>query len=698
MYKITDQPVLSCRNDATSATAPIPIPGRTSIPSWRSTASWSSSLGTSPSDSTRCRLNTSKLPRNSGYATQNHTSNVSPEDHASSKFGADIATEKAAIDNLPKSIPLPSREDLQAFKMDPDQAFLSRYKEIQPELQRLLQKQMMTAQKSLKKLFQPSGNSSKTKRNLGLTMSIRLMTVGQTFSDAKPAIVIFAHGGEQTSSSLENLLRQPLVRQLYRPEDGITPNFEVIVVGEGPRKRFSRELSAAFDHSSLNNTVVTYCGAKIHFETTGSNTRPAYANATLGGVVKLTFGPRDFALVGMTAGHVLEDLFSSDEDEDEDDDTLDTSSHRYSQRRLLGKLVYPTMNPNPTDDEDEDEDIKIPSLDWALFEMNPTLKIKPNVLPRQGHGPGDMYQCHRPPPPRRRRSSQNSNPLRLHENCMTTAPPESFPSMEPISVVMVTSSNHKGIMLGELSHLPARIMLNPDHGCVEAYLVSLHDDSVQDGHSGAWIINPISCEVYGHVVATDITGDAYMIPLHSSLAEMKSLLPGIESVDLPTTADLVDLALRGSSSRTDSDLSHHSSSSTDDTTTTGRNQRDPASLSRNITDQGGRGPPQQHSTQGKGKERDDDSRDRRVSEVISLCESSDMNKVNRLLDLSLAAFDSDSGYGSVDTVNTPMKDLFVDYDDDDYGGDDGQQKERVGMGRRQGFWEGEVEEEACAVW
>lgn len=66
---------------------------------------------------------------------------------------------------------------------------------------------------------------------------------------------------------------------------------------------------------------------------------------------------------------------------------------------------------------------------------------------------------------------------------------------------------------------------------------------IQDGDSGAWIVNPISKEVYGHVAATDYTGDAYVIPLHATFDNIRREL-GVRSVALPTTADLLNIALR----------------------------------------------------------------------------------------------------------------------------------------------------------
>lgn len=135
---------------------------------------------------------------------------------------------------------------------------------------------------------------------------------------------------------------------------------------------------------------------------------------------------------------------------------------------------------------------------------------------------------------------------------LTTAPRASFPTLEPIEVALLTSTpashpSSDGTMLGVLSHIPGGILLNTTdmHAqFVEAYLLELDEgQAVADGDSGAWVVNPVSMEVYGHVVATDVTGDAYVVPLWRSLEEMRQRL-GVEAVGLPETADLLDAALR----------------------------------------------------------------------------------------------------------------------------------------------------------
>lgn len=69
---------------------------------------------------------------------------------------------------------------------------------------------------------------------------------------------------------------------------------------------------------------------------------------------------------------------------------------------------------------------------------------------------------------------------------------------------------------------------------------------VSDGDSGSWVIDPATFEVYGHVVATDMLGDAYVIPLDRTLADIQTFF-GAKSVTLPATVDFSIAALEKSS-------------------------------------------------------------------------------------------------------------------------------------------------------
>ncbi|RYP56855.1 hypothetical protein DL771_011559 [Monosporascus sp. 5C6A] len=68
-----------------------------------------------------------------------------------------------------------------------------------------------------------------------------------------------------------------------------------------------------------------------------------------------------------------------------------------------------------------------------------------------------------------------------------------------------------------------------------------HTDSwnftVVNGDSGSWIVDPESFEVFGHVVASDILGDVYVVPICDAFKDIKECL-GCSSVTLPTADDI----------------------------------------------------------------------------------------------------------------------------------------------------------------
>ncbi|KAH8773329.1 hypothetical protein BGZ57DRAFT_763572, partial [Hyaloscypha finlandica] len=59
-----------------------------------------------------------------------------------------------------------------------------------------------------------------------------------------------------------------------------------------------------------------------------------------------------------------------------------------------------------------------------------------------------------------------------------------------------------------------------------------HFPEVCDGDSGAWVVYQAGLQVYGHVVATDILGDAYVMPAVDTLDEIRDCM-GAKFVRLP---------------------------------------------------------------------------------------------------------------------------------------------------------------------
>jgi hypothetical protein len=65
--------------------------------------------------------------------------------------------------------------------------------------------------------------------------------------------------------------------------------------------------------------------------------------------------------------------------------------------------------------------------------------------------------------------------------------------------------------------------------------------TVCDGDSGAWVIHSAAPELYGHVVATDAIGDAYIIPALDTFSNIRDCM-GAVAVQLPTVQDIQDRA------------------------------------------------------------------------------------------------------------------------------------------------------------
>ncbi|KAK0627981.1 hypothetical protein B0T14DRAFT_388302, partial [Immersiella caudata] len=460
-----------------------------------------------------------QIPRqvDSGYATQTNTAFNSPVSKR-----RDSTTSQASRDefahNSTSSVPMPGREDLQIVRRHIDYTSNTRFREIAPSMQQLLHKSLQKRSLGFPLV------KAKPKR-AQMTMSMRLMVVGTSAETAKPSIVIFL-AGDQTRN-LETALQGQELKKLYTSDDGVTPSFDVIVVGQEPKKRSQGEVCVTWDASRVKERhLPTLCGLQISF---GIEDESSVTVSTIGGIVKLIYGPGDFKLVAMTAGHPLCDLLDTDPD-----DAINLEVTAFADPRALGTVLHPVVE----EDRRDADRVLIPKHDWALVEIDTGVRIRPNLIPVPGSSGGLGI-------PNARSQSQFNLPSRSFTP-MTAAPPASFPSVKPIEVALLTgscSSRFSGARLGLLSHMPGAIMLSPENGFVDAYLLTLDDgQELQDGDSGSWVVNPVSLEVYGHVVATDITGDGYVIPLHASLDEMKQAL-GVEEVTLPGTADLLDVAL-----------------------------------------------------------------------------------------------------------------------------------------------------------
>ncbi|KAK4062831.1 uncharacterized protein Triagg1_9701 [Trichoderma aggressivum f. europaeum] len=386
-------------------------------------------------------------------------------------------------------------------------------------------------------------------------MSIRYLVLGKSEADARDCLVVFCPPS-QCKRVKRFFDKHRAVKSLCEPPDLSAPSFRPVVKDLAPQltalrgdeeaqepadPECSRETpgptSIEVHCSSTPPSNKALCGTPIRFINHAGETRCG----TFGGIVKLVQSD-GFELYGLTAGHGLldwEDWSLPDSDLDSMDD--DDYSIDEDMKELLdlesseGSISSPepeATDPSPNHPEPKLEEMKLSEtwafkhsqklgsvlqrpkhhtkgsgqyLDWALLEIDAS-KLQPNYYP-----------------------SLNSKYLEL------TASQENLaPAALGQPAIMIGGS--QGCILGTISSLPARLLLGHGQSFVDAYTLCLKDHTVCIGDSGSWVIDPLTYEVFGHIVATDMLGDAYVIPLQSIFEDIRAWHDA-QSVNLPTAPD-----------------------------------------------------------------------------------------------------------------------------------------------------------------
>jgi hypothetical protein len=76
-----------------------------------------------------------------------------------------------------------------------------------------------------------------------------------------------------------------------------------------------------------------------------------------------------------------------------------------------------------------------------------------------------------------------------------------------------------------------------------SYLTSANGLDANIGDCGSWVVDKITYEVYGHLIASDGFREAYIVPLHSTLSNMKNQLEA-KDVCLPSQQEVVAWSAR----------------------------------------------------------------------------------------------------------------------------------------------------------
>ena len=367
-------------------------------------------------------------------------------------------------------------------------------------------------------------------------ISIKLKCAGESEATAKPWIIVQCD--ERASKRVRRFFNQQQLKAHYQPRDAQSPDvdFGLLVHATPPKQMATSENYICGDICCKTPTL---CGVPIKACTPNKSRL-----ATIGGLVKVV-SSTESQLYGMTAGHIFPRKgFAQDvTDDDDNDESSEEGEYEEEYELDLGSaegeqgassIDLPALSPKgpqqgnllqpqwpqlghlafvsqlPTSNND---------LDWALVQFQDPTLYRPNslVFPEHTYEAG-FCAVLREGPRRMTRATRSRDVLLL--------------------------SGMPGLKRGKLATSFGYLMIGPVKQFNEIYNVSMSDGFVLNaGDCGSWVVDSVTHEVYGHVVASDAFGDAYVIPLDNTFRDMKQQLAAYE-VCLPTESEVFEWVKR----------------------------------------------------------------------------------------------------------------------------------------------------------
>ncbi|KAF2999686.1 hypothetical protein E8E13_002285 [Curvularia kusanoi] len=381
-------------------------------------------------------------------------------------------------------------QNLLYFDLDPQPGELNHYNDIRPRLR---------------------GRIAKiAKERHAKSCGMQAMMFGEAEAEAKLHVVVFC--SPLMESAFNEMFASSLVQKLLElPFSDRSLGF--LVIPEPPSPAAAHADIDVCCQTSYASKYHTYCGAPAIFKARGRNIDyyDAARQGTIGGIIQVSYPNGELHFYGMTAGHVSSPLHREGQVRPDEDYTAQAKSSQetsvwISDNKVLGPLMETSLLPEIFAGRAE------ATHDWALFDV-------------------DILQ------PNRAISAQiasNTETAGSHPILMA-ATPNAFAAI-PDPVVMLGGST--GPRHGEFSKLPAEIWLEHSGCFVDAYLMKMTDSKVTQGDSGAWVVHVANSELYGHVVATNVFDQVYVIPVLETFENMRACL-GAVSVGLPDARGLM---------------------------------------------------------------------------------------------------------------------------------------------------------------
>ncbi|RYO90998.1 hypothetical protein DL766_000466 [Monosporascus sp. MC13-8B] len=370
---------------------------------------------------------------------------------------------------------------------------------------------------------------SKKKSNPG-DIAMKLKYLGD--DEATSRLYIVVHCEKRVSKSVKKFFAQAHVLEELRDD------FRVYVINTGVLRLFSSSAVEVYRGSWPRSTL---CGMPIEVRS-----NKASAMATLGGLV-MVWGATGTSMYGITAGHALiaiqenpsDGRSSTMEDESDDDDGDEDSGEEESVSDFIN-LPAPEQMAHDRDDGpfthqalrnfgtiqhdsvQSNSSIKGQNRDWALVSTTAEEWL-PNSV---GRGPR-ASSLRLASADQQAMLGGSTGDFTLDCFCVS----ERAPLVSSEQVVVIS---YRGLQRGTLTANKSSILLRPGTSFVEALdFVPDAKSKLQPGDSGAWVVDELTGEVYGHVVSADAFGEAYVMPIQDTLRDVQRHLRALY-VSLPS--------------------------------------------------------------------------------------------------------------------------------------------------------------------
>ncbi|KAK6534092.1 hypothetical protein TWF281_005430 [Arthrobotrys megalospora] len=359
-------------------------------------------------------------------------------------------------------------------------------------------------------------------------MSWKVKVFGEDEDSKRPYIVILCDA--DSTKKLTKFFSKKEIKQQCEGTENLPP-LPVLVITSTP-VRLSAEMPDVFGREDLYLSN-TNCGESIKIVYGGKAKM-----ATLGGIVKVTVNG-EIKLYGMTAGHIIEEDAVDDDgsigdisedseadEESEDEDGSETDSVSTSASSLEIHVPTETSGCNfgwtkvgqVTKPVALAQDSESCNLDWSLVELVDQDKSKMNFvkdLGIQNHGSGPGFN--------------GIEVIYLRKDGVVTD-----------REVLYQPGTEPGSLRGRISTQPAFMHQSPSNKMARVYNMTWDSDwdKVTAGDCGSWVVDRLSCVLYGHIVAVDVFDEAYVVPFEDTGEQMAKYL-GAQGVDLPSPKDFV---------------------------------------------------------------------------------------------------------------------------------------------------------------